>query len=68
MVDEMSTNMSEMGCQYEFMMRMSQPGTPCPDDDTIVDLILNHDYMMSSFKQTMPMCDGMNDPVRMVST
>ena len=56
----MSNNMSEMGCQYEFMMRMTQPGVPCPDDQTIVTMVKSHDYLMSDFRQTMPMCDGMD--------
>ena len=64
----MANNMSEMGCQYEFMMRMTQPGVPCPDDQTIVTMVKNHDYMMSGFKQTMQMCDGMDGlSTRMVS-
>ena len=56
----MSGNMSEMGCQYEMMMRMSQPGVPCPDDATIVTLVNTHDYLMADYTQTMPMCDGMD--------
>ena len=64
----MSNNMSQMGCQYEFMMRMSQPGVPCPDDQTIVEMVKSHDYLMSDYKQTMPMCDEMDElTTRMVS-
>ena len=64
----MSNNMSEMGCQYEMMMRMSQPGVTCPDDQTIVSLLSGHKYLMSDYKQTMPMCDGMEEmTTRMVS-
>lgn len=64
----MSNNMSEMGCQYEFMMRMAQPGIPCPDDDTMMTLIKSHDYLMSDYTQSMPMCDGMDKmTTRMVS-
>ena len=67
--NEMSNNMSQMGCQYEFMMRMAQPGVPCPDDDTIVELVKTHDYMMAGYEQTMSMCDGMDEMTnRMVST
>ena len=68
-MNEMSNNMSEMGCQYEFMMRMAQPGVPCPDDETIMAMVKSHDYMMGGFRQTMPMCDGMDEMTnRMVST
>ena len=68
MVEEMATNMSEMGCQYESMMRMAQPGVPCPDDNTIKTLLRSHQYMMTDYNQTMPMCDGMEKlPTRMVS-
>ena len=64
----MSNNMSEMGCQYEMMMRMSQPGMNCPDDQTIVSLLSSHKYLMSDYTQTMPMCDGMEEmTTRMVS-
>ena len=67
-MDKMSTNMSEMGCQYEMMMRMSQPGMNCPDDQTIVSLLSSHKYLMSDYTQTMPMCDGMEEmTTRMVS-
>ena len=67
-MEKMSTNMSEMGCQYEMMMRMSQPGVTCPDDQTIVSLIGSHKYLMSDYTQTMPMCDGMDEmTTRMVS-
>jgi len=55
----MSTEMSRMGCQYEYMMRMSQPGSACPDDSTIMSLVNYHDYIMTGFEQTMDMCDGM---------
>lgn len=66
---EMSGNMSEMGCQYEYMMRMAQPGVPCPDDKTLLTLWANHEYMMTDFKQTMSMCNGMEDmDSRMVSS
>ena len=58
-MDQMSTEMSRMGCQYEYMMRMSQPSNPCPDDSTIMSLVSYHDYMMTGFEQTMDMCDGM---------
>ena len=67
-IDEMSNNMSEMGCQYETMMRMAQPGVPCPDKETLMSLLGGHDYMMSGFTQTMPMCEGTEDmTTRMVS-
>ena len=49
-----------MGCQYEYMMRMAQPGVPCPDDKTMMTLVGTHDYMMSTYQQTMSMCDGMD--------
>ena len=55
-MNEMSTEMGRMGCQYECMMRMSQPGS---DDSTIMSLVNYHDYMMTGFEQTMDMCDGM---------
>ena len=58
-MDEMSTEMGRMGCQYEYTMRMSQPGSDCPDDSTIISLVNYHDYMMTGFEQTMDMCDGM---------
>ena len=68
-VNRISNNISRMGCQYEFMMRMAQPGILCPDDQTIVELVKTHDYMISGFRQTMPMCDGMDELTnRMVST
>ena len=67
-MDRMSHDMSEMGCQYEMMMRMSQPDVTCPDDQTIVSLISGHKYLMSDYTQTMPMCDGMEEmTTRMVS-
>ena len=64
----MSMNMSGMGCQYEMMMRMSQPGVTCPDDQTMISLISSHNYLMTDYTQTMPMCDGMEEmTARMVS-
>jgi len=67
-MDEMSNEMSEMGCQYEYMMRMTQPGVPCPDDKTLMTLVKNHDYLMSDYTQSMPMCNGMEEMTnRMVS-
>ena len=64
----MSMNMSGMGCQYETMMRMSQPGVTCPDDQIMISLIRDHNYLMIGYKQTMPMCDGMEQmTARMVS-
>ncbi|XP_065910554.1 uncharacterized protein [Dysidea avara] len=59
-MDQMSTEMSRMGCQYEYMMRMSQPGTPCPDDNTIKAVVQYHDYMMTQYVQEMDMCNGMD--------
>jgi len=59
-MDQMSTEMSRMGCQYEYMMRMSQPGSPCPDDNTIKAVVRYHDYMMTEYVQKMEMCSGMD--------
>jgi len=59
-MDQMSTEMSRMGCQYEYMMRMSQPGSPCPDDRTIKAVVRYHDYMMTEYVQEMEMCSGMD--------
>jgi len=59
-MDQMSTEMSRMGCQYEYMMRMSQPGSPCPDDNTIKAVVRYHDYMMTEYVQEMEMCSGMD--------
>lgn len=59
-MEKMSTEMSRMGCQYEYMMRMSQPGNRCPNDKTIKAVVLYHDYLMTEYKQEMAMCSGMD--------
>ena len=47
-------------CQYEYMMRVSQPDVPCPDADTILSMLQSHDRLMSVSSRNDGMCSGMD--------
>ena len=58
--DKASKRLHRAVCQYDYMMRASQPDVPCPDDQTILNMLQYHDNLLSLLEQNNGMCRGMN--------
>ena len=54
-------------CQYEYMIRVSQPDVPCPDNHTILSMLQYHNHLMAVSKENEEMCEEMHYPTRMNS-
>ena len=54
-------------CQYDYMMRVSQPDVPCPDNLTILSMLQYHNQLMSVPIETEEACKGMKYPTQMSS-
>ena len=60
--DNSSREIDRVTCQYKYMMRVSQPDVPCPDDNTLKTLLESHNHLMSVSSQNDGMCNGMPYP------
>ena len=49
-------------CQYSYMMRLSQPDVPCPDNLTIQFMLQYHNLFMSAYRQNEEMCSRRRYP------
>ena len=52
-------------CQYDYMMRASQPDASCPDKQTILSMLKYHDHFMSALTKNKKMCSKLRYPVSM---
>ena len=57
--------MENAACQYEYMMRASQPDVSCPDKQTILNMLRYHDRFMSTLNKNKGMCSKMRYPTSM---
>ena len=64
--DNDTAEVDEAICQYNYMMRVSQPDVPCPDSLTILTLLEYHDYLMSIPNDEI--CSEMSYPTDMNTT
>ena len=53
-------------CQYEYMMRVSQPDVPCPNVSVMMGMLKKHTHLMSVSNEKAEMCHGMNLPSTMM--
>ena len=52
-------------CQYDYMMRVSQPDISCPDKLTILSMLQYHNRFMSALTKNKEMCSKMRYPTSM---